>query len=683
MTRLNTTLWLVALLVCSLAGWQATAADNASAEVDWKAVKSYQYGQDLKPLLVLERATYASLASPAQRQAMARQLLGVLSDPKATPAARQASAIQLRTVARDEEIPALVKLLDDPAVAEWARETLQRVPGPKSLEALRKVLPQLKDTMLLGTINALGARKDADAVPAIASLATSHDPAVAEASIRALGKIASPAAFEALARLRGTAAPDSRDTVPIASLQAAQNLAATAPEKVAPLFDSLGTSDNPPAVRRAALKGQLSLQKDPTVQVLQWLAGQDSDARQVAADELRLLNAPAQTRTLVEQLPQLPPAGRALVLEALAERLVADALPVAVQAASDADPCLRLAGVQSLAMLGQKSHVALLIQRLADSDARIATAARESLVRISAAGADDAILAGLKTAGDPQRGILVELLAQRRAASAIPSLVLEASQPEPDRYARAVASLRSLCTPGDLPALTRLLLDLPKGAQRDEIEKTIMLVCQQVDDPQSRAQPILAIMAQLKPADQFVLLPLVGRIGGQKAHEAIQKAIRDSDPAVHEAGIRALCNWPDASASEPLLKLAQEAPNPHRVWALRAYIRVISLPSDRPEAQTLAMLQQAMKLANDLPEKKLVLSRAAAVRSIETLRWVAPYLDDPALAQEACRTVVELAHHRFLMYPNRAEFVPALQKVIATCQNQELVNRAKEYLQRQ
>jgi hypothetical protein len=52
-------------------------------------VKAYEYGQDLKPLLVIERAAYRSVADPAQRQAMAQQLLGILSDSKATPAGRQ------------------------------------------------------------------------------------------------------------------------------------------------------------------------------------------------------------------------------------------------------------------------------------------------------------------------------------------------------------------------------------------------------------------------------------------------------------------------------------------------------------------------------------------------------------------------------------------------------------------
>jgi hypothetical protein len=244
--------------------------------------------------------------------------------------------------------------------------------------------------------------------------------------------------------------------------------------------------------------------------------------------------------------------------------------------------------------------------------------------------------------------------------------------------------LRTLCTPGDVAALVKLLLAVEKGSHRDEIEKTVMLVCEQIDDPQGRAVPILATMDQLGAADRIVLLPLIGRIGGRKAREAVDAAIQSPQDEVREAGIRALCNWPDTSVADGLLKLAKDSPNrAYRVWALRAYVRVISLPSDRPEAETLTMLQQAMQLATEDAEKKLVLNRASALRTVKTLRWVAPYLDQPALAQDASRAVVELAHHRFLMYPNRADFVPALQKVVAVCRDPALVERAKQYLQRQ
>ena len=38
------------------------------------------------------------------------------------------------------------------------------------------------------------------------------------------------------------------------------------------------------------------------------------------------------------------------------------------------------------------------------------------------------------------------------------------------------------------------------------------------------------------------------------------------------------------------------------------------------------------------------------------LRFLVPYLDEQKFAEQACLSVVELAHHRTLRQPNKAEF---------------------------
>ena len=144
--------------------------------------------------------------------------------------------------------------------------------------------------------------------------------------------------------------------------------------------------------------------------------------------------------------------------------------------------------------------------------------------------------------------------------------------------------------------------------------------------------------------------------------------------------MKALCNWPDASVAPRLLDLAQTAGTPrHRTMALGALIRVAPLPDKRPNAQKLGLLRQAMALASRDEERTLVLKRASAIRAIETLRFVTPYLDQPAFAQQACQTIVELAHHRELREPNKAEFDRALDAVIRISKDAVVIDRATRY----
>ncbi len=105
---------------------------------------------------------------------------------------------------------------------------------------------------------------------------------------------------------------------------------------------------------------------------------------------------------------------------------------------------------------------------------------------------------------------------------------------------------------------------------------------------------------------------------------------------------------------------------------------MVTLPNDRPESKTLGMLKNAIKLADGNDNKNWALSRAASVRTLATVDWVAGYLDDPELAQTACRAIVELAHHRFLRQPNKTHFEPILRKVEATAKDKSIARLAEK-----
>ena len=64
---------------------------------------------------------------------------------------------------------------------------------------------------------------------------------------------------------------------------------------------------------------------------------------------------------------------------------------------------------------------------------------------------------------------------------------------------------------------------------------------------------------------------------------------------------------------------------------------------------------------------------------METLRYVLPFVDQPQHAEAACESIVELAHHRGLREPNKAEFHRALDKVLATTKDAVVIDRAKRY----
>jgi HEAT repeat protein len=592
---------------------------------------------------------------------------------------------QLQFVGRGECVDAVAAVLDDndPHVRDAARRALQNNPAPEANAKLLAALPGSSGSWRVGLVNSLGARRDPTSVPALARILDDQDRAAVEAAANALGKIAGAEATDALAAALAGASGQTKTHIADAYLRCADKLlAAGNKDEALAIYSRLHTPDSARVIRLAALQGLLNAAGDQAGdQIIELLQGDDPDARAIAAGQVESVLGSGALRASEETFSELSSPAKILLLAALAVRGDESATSVAVRAANSDDENVRLAGIRALGTLGNASVVPLLIKALTTGGTE-SDAAEETLKRLSATGVNEAVLEALKQAEPGLRSTLIEVLGARKAAIAVPALFEEAEHEDDRVRATAVAALGTVAEPKDIGAMLMLLLRTPNGRQRDDLEKAIVLVAGRIEEKDRQADPVLEELARVDEQQRSLLLPLLGRIGGRKALDSIHEAMKSKTAEVQDAAVRGLCNWPDAGVADELLKLAESAENTaRRTWALRAYVRVIALPTDRPPRKSLEMFQKAMELAERDEEKRLIVDRASTVRLVDTLRWVVPFLHDDALSQEACRTVVELAHHQGLREPNRAEFEPALKKVIQISDDNGLIDRAKRYLE--
>lgn len=596
---------------------------------------------------------------------------------------------QLEYLGRAESVDAVAASLDDadPHVRDAARRALQNNPAPEANAKLLAKLPASSGTWRVGLINSLGARGDHASVGALVKLLGDEDQAAVAPAANALGKIGGPEATEALAAALPGASGELIASIADALLRCADKLLAQRnTDQAGDIYKQLYNPQMPRPIRLAALQGMLNAAgSNATRMILELLAGDDKDEQAIAAGQVENVLGSGALRASEKAFSELPTSGKVLLLAALAVQSDKSAMPVAVKAAESDNPDLRLAGIRALANLGDVSVVPMLIDFISGGG-QVAGPAKDSLQQLVGDGVDEAIVDALTEAKVPVRGTLIEVIHARKAMVAVPALLKEAEHQDSGIRSRAVRALGDLARGEHVPEMIKLLLKSEKGRQRDEIEKAIMFVCNRIPEEDRRADPVLAALSRADLDQCCVLLPLLGRIGGNKALEAIQSAIKGDvsrgKEEIQEAGIRALCNWPDATVADELLKIAESSDNKsHRISTLRAYIRVITLPSQRPAKKTLGLLKKAMELAAGDDERRLILSRASSVRDIETLRFVVPYLDQESLAAQASRAVVELAHHRELREPNKAEFDKALKKVIRICEDRKLVDRARQYME--
>jgi len=669
---------LVGLWGVALAG---EAAPAANVEDCLKEVVAYKYGDSRKALLDLEGQIRATFGNAEARKAIVAKLAAALSGAQTTTDAKRFLCQQLSIIGGPEVVAVAAKLLPDADLSHSGRTILERVPGPEAAAALRDALGSLKEKLLIGVLNTIGERRDADSVAAVAKFLGDADPAVASAAATALGKIASADATKAVAAARGKAADAAKLAFANAYLRCADKLVADGKAaEAAAIYTEMTDAKEPKNVRIAALRGLVIADTAKALPLITAaLMGDDPEMQAIATSFVRDMKGGAVAKAFVELLPKLKPPVQALVIAALADSGDPGARDAMLWGVKSEDAAVRAAALRGLAAVGTAEDVAMLVKTAAAGPDTDKGPAGESLARLGVKGADEALLKLLDGADVPTRSAIIRTLGVRRSAAALPAVLKAAADADEGVRIEALKALEALADEKQSAAIVKLLVDAKTPNERAAAERTAFTVLSKGKDAEARVEPLLAALGQAGTDAKCAILRVAGRLGGGKALAAVRAALKDADAAIQEAAIRALASWPDAAALPDLLELAKSAPKDNlKIIALRDYVRLVGLPNSRKPEENLAMYKEAMALATRPDEKRLVLGGLREVKHIEALKMAAACLDDAALANEACVAVVEVA--KAAGKADKEASKAALEKVLQTSKDKRLVNDAKNLI---
>jgi HEAT repeat protein len=412
--------------------------------------------------------------------------------------------------------------------------------------------------------------------------------------------------------------------------------------------------------------------------VLDILRSGDEQMQAAAIGMVKEMAGTEVTKALAEELPNLSAKSQVQLLSALGDRGDAAALPAVVTAAKAADPSVRIAALRALGQLGDASNVGLLAQTAAATTGAERKAARESLYRLRGSNVNQAILAGIPPA---QAGAKVELISsvgERNIYEGVGVLLKTAKDSDRKVRIESIRVLKVIADPQHLPALVELLINAQSSSDRTEAQKTVAAVARKIDDRDRQAEAVLAVLGSVKETPgRCSLISVLGKIGDNNALPVLTSALKDKNAEIQTAAIRALAEWPTCEPAVELLGVAQSSDNKvHRILALRGFVRLLGLKSDRPAEETIEMYKKAMSLAPDAGEKRRVLSGLANIQSLGALQMAADYLDDATLSGEAEFAVVKIAAGIYADYPGQTEDV--LKKIIQTSKNDLLREQAQE-----
>ncbi len=636
------TLTLLFALAAQLTAAFLTAAEPTLPPPDLPqllaAVAAYEPGQSLAPLRRIEDLARQSAANPELRKQLEAGL-GQLLTSKATPDARRFACEQLAVVGSDASLPALAELLKNEETVGLACVALRPNPSPKASAIVRDALPRLRGDARVQLINLLGDRRDPESVNLMTELANDPDAAAAEAAIAALGNIANAPACQAIAALRRNGQPAQARAIVEAALRAAETIAAAGDRKSATaIYEDLLDASQPNNVRRGALEALLRLDEDGGEQrILKLLRGSDAVLKPVAIAGIRSLPSPDASEKFARELPRLQPPEQAWLLESLAGRDDAAARAALIAALAAENPEVRLAAIEIVGKHGNAASVPALSQALAAAKRPAERAAAEKALAGLRGGkaTDAAIIAELKRATPEAKRSLIAILARRDSRAAVPVLLEETSN-------RAMAkpvfqALGQLAAAEDVPVLLGKLLDLKIPSAREAAADALGRALAKVEDSDRRSEFVLQAISRKTDTDtRCSLMGLLPICGGPQALAALQAARKNQDAAIRDAALRALADWPDASAWDTLAEsYRQPESESYRVLALGALVRLAGEENARADAKLIERYRQLLAGARSDDDRKLILSALSGAAHPEALPLALPLVSNAAVRAEA------------------------------------------------
>lgn len=648
-----------------------------------KGIEKYRWGQSRVPLRKLEDFVRGFLDS-AEMCKMIENRFDAMLVSDVSLAVKQFICRQLSIMGTEQSVKTLASMLGDEATSDMARYALGRIPSDAVDKLLRRSLNETSGKIRIGIINSIGVRGDVEAVGLLEKFVSSDNAETASAAVSALGRIGTKQAADLLANQMEKVKIVTKKKFMDAYLNCGYKLTEAGKNRQAlEIFEKVYKSEADRSSRIAAFRGMVGSsgrragsliieaikEGDSYIQSATFtLIGKITDARQLAAVAGELNNLSAESQ--VQLLAALAESSRPAVVRG-----------AVVSAVKSEEQAVRVAALKALAKVGDEKSVGLLAESAARAETSEGRAARESLYILRGDAVDKAIIKAIEKADSTVKAELIKSVGERRIYSAIDTLMRTARD---SAFAVRRESLRALSViagGSDMPGLVEILVQAGEPDTRTEAAKTLIAAGRKIDDRNKRAEHILPVLEELDNIEaKIAFLDVLGKLGDDNSLDVLKEAADDSNTDIKAAAIRALSEWPTDKPIDVLKRTAKDSDDRRvRILALRGYVRMIRLDTNRLAEKTVQMYREAMKMAMDVSEKRTVLAGLAEIKSVEALEMAAEYLEVSELKGEAEPAVVKIASAVSGAAPEQTKSI--LDKLLETTSNNNVRRQARRVIE--
>ena len=362
----------------------------------------------------------------------------------------------------------------------------------------------------------------------------------------------------------------------------------------------------------------------------------------------------------------MAPENQILVVENLSERKATEAEAAVLALTESENEAVRNAAFQALEMIGGADSIQPLLAAAPKN-----SAAYDALCGLNATGTDAALIQALETGDEALQIKMIDCLSKRQSKQALPIFIELAKGDWSRSSAAAISGMAVLVSESDFNAYAELMLVADNPKKSAALEKSIATAARRQTDVEACTRPLIAAYPNAKGDARYAIIRSLGSIGGNAAREMLSQSMTSSVPEIKDAAIRGLCSWPNNDVADQLISIAETSDSEkYKVLALRSYIRIANTFDD--EKITVPMCIKAAALTDRPAELKNIIACAKRFKTEEVLNFLIPYLDNPEIADEAGRAIIELSRDRKL----KKQCIEPIKLIIEKAPSEELVSRA-------
>jgi len=632
-------------------------------------------------------ATYVAPPRLEDQRKMFVRALARACEQEGSPDVQAFLISQVELCGKDESVKPLKKYLLDPKLCAPATRALVIIGTPAAEAAILKALGPASKANKLSLINALGELRSRKATKKILLYASSADADIRQAALYALANTGDSLAGPALDKVRLEAGFYERAQARSLSVLYARRLAESG-NKTGAARICRGIIKNYTAageihVSSAALTLLTDIMgKEAVEDLFAALGSAQKDLRSRALELLNRFEGEDITAGLTAKMTGAPVEAQTQIMVSLALRGDKSAFPAVREKLKSDDKALRLAAIPAATRLGGSAVIPDLFGLLATEDSEQIAAVEQSLLQFSKVLIVPEAVNTLEKVPVVSQAALIRIMAARGATEDLELIFAKAKSADENIRLAALRALEPLVTENELARLIALLGEPFTSREKILIQNAIVASANQIADPESRADLILEAMPKARAENLADLIKPLPEIGGKKALEAVLAQTRSDDLEAQTAAVYALSQWPDFSAVAPLVDICRTTGSRKFLnLSLQGVVRLVDA-EELSSQEKFKLLTEAMAVASESGEKKIVLEGFSGVKTMDSLRLVSSFLGDPTLNAEAAQAAGLIA------LPSQAEedglagieVIRTLKKAAGFVADENFKNRIDNYV---